>query len=109
MAIDVFCTPFRLMIVGFIVSLAVVSCAGEKQMMTQSIEEVLEKHTRELMVLPGVVGTAQGLCGKKACIKVFVVRKTPDLERKIPEVLDGYPVSIEETGKIRALPEEKNE
>lgn len=109
MAIDAFSTPFKSMIVGFIISLAVVSCAGEKQMMTKSIEEVLEGHTRELMALPGVVGTAQGLCGKKACIKVFVIRKTPDLERKIPEVLDGYPVSIEETGKIRALPEEKNE
>ena len=78
-------------------------------MTKKSIEEVLEGHTRELMALPGVVGTAQGLCEKKPCIKVFVIRKTPDLERRIPEALDGYPVSIEETGKIRALPEGKDQ
>ena len=78
-------------------------------MMTKSIVEVLEEHTRELMALPGVVGTAQGLCEKKSCIKVFVIKKTPALERKIPETLDGYPVSIEETGKIRALPEGKDQ
>ncbi len=99
---------FKWITVGFIVAIAAASCAGEKKMITKSIEEVLQMHTPELMALPGVVGTAQGLCGKKPCIKVFVIKKTADLERKIPEILDGYPVSLEETGKIRALPEEKD-
>jgi len=74
-------------------------------MMSKSIEEALKKHTRELMALPGVMGTAQGLCEKKPCIKVFVIKRTVDLEREIPKTLDGYPVSIVETGQIRSFPE----
>lgn len=68
------------------------------------IEAVLKKHTAALMPLPGVVGTAQGMCGERDCIKVFVRQRTPELERRIPPVLDGYPVSIEETGEFRAIP-----
>ena len=32
--------------------------SGEQQMSKQTIQEVLKAHTRELMKLPGVVGTA---------------------------------------------------
>ncbi|NIO03134.1 MAG: hypothetical protein GTN74_00575 [Proteobacteria bacterium] len=56
------------------------------------------------MSLPGVVGTAQGLCDDKPCINVFVIKKTLELDEKIPDSLDGYPVAIEETGEFRALP-----
>jgi len=87
-----------------------VSCdpQGEKAMAEKAIQEVLKKHTAELMSLPGVVGTAQGLCDGKPCIKVFIIEKTPELNRKIPETLEGYPVMIEETGEIRALPEDQD-
>lgn len=71
-----------------------------------SVEEVLKAHTALLMGLPGVVGTAQGLCDGKPCIKVYVIRKTPELDRKIPGNLEGYPVVIEETGEIKALSKE---
>lgn len=71
----------------------------------KSIEEVLKAHTDELMAIPGVVGTAQGLFAGKPCIKVYVVKKTPDLEKRVPDSLEGYPVVIEETGEIRARPE----
>ena len=77
---------------------------GKNPMAAETIKEVLKKHTRELMSLPGVVGTGQGLCEGKPCIKVFVIEKTPDLEQKIPKTLDGYPVAIEATGPIKALP-----
>ena len=96
---------FYVITLGLIVGIAVVTCAGEKRMVGKSIGEVLKEHTDRLMSLPGVVGTAQGLCLGKPCIKVFVIQKTLELEQKIPEILDGYAVSIEETGKIRALPE----
>ncbi len=68
------------------------------------IEEALAEHTPALMALPGVVGTAQGLCDKKPCIVIYVIQKTPELEQKIPATLEGFPVRIEETGEIRALP-----
>ena len=67
-----------------------------------TIKEVLKKYTDNLMSISGVVGTGQGLFDGKSCIKVFVVKKTPELEDKIPEKLEGYPVKIKETGVIRA-------
>ena len=80
---------------------------GEKTMPARPIEEVLSEHTDELMSIRGVVGTAQGLFDDKPCIKVFVVKKTPELDQKIPNVLEGHPVVVEETGEIQALPEEQ--
>ena len=75
------------------------------EMPKKPIKEVLKAYTHQLMSLPGVVGTAQGLCDGQSCIKVFVSKKTPELEQKIPKMLEGYPVVIEETGKIKALPD----
>jgi hypothetical protein len=71
-------------------------------MSAMTIKEVLKKYTDNLMSISGVVGTGQGLFDGKSCIKVFVVKKTPELEDKIPEKLEGYPVKIKETGVIRA-------
>jgi hypothetical protein len=71
------------------------------------IEEVLKRHTDTLMSVKGVVGTAQGLCNDQPCVKVFVIKRTKDLEKEIPKILDGYPVIIEETGEFHALPESK--
>ena len=69
----------------------------------KSIEEVLRVHTDNLMSLSGVVGTAEGLCDSKPCIKVLVVKRTADLLKQIPDVLEGYKVEVQETGVIRAL------
>jgi hypothetical protein len=78
---------------------------GEKEGMPEkNIEEVLKEHTPALMSRPGVVGTGQGLCDGQSCIKVYVVKETPELKEQIPDTLEGYPVVIEETGKFRALP-----
>jgi hypothetical protein len=71
-------------------------------MSAMSIEEVLMKYTDNLMAIPGVVGTGQGFFDGESCIKVFVIKMTPELENKIPEKLEGYPVKIKETGVIRA-------
>jgi len=42
---------------------------GDNIMASKTIEKVLKEHTEELMSIPGVVGTAQGLCDDKPCIK----------------------------------------
>ena len=81
---------------------------GKNSMAAETIREVLKKRTAELMAVPGVVGTGQGLCEGKPCIKVFVIEKTPDLKERIPQTLDGYPVAIEATGQIKALPQTQN-
>ena len=72
-------------------------------MREKTVQAVLKEHTDSLMSLPGVVGTAQGECDGKPCIKVFVAKKTPQLLSQIPSSLEGYLVAVEETGEIRAL------
>ncbi|MFO7914313.1 MAG: hypothetical protein R6U43_01290 [Candidatus Krumholzibacteriales bacterium] len=69
----------------------------------ESITEVLRRHTGRLMSIPGVVGTGEGRENGKPCIRIFVSKLTPDLRRKIPERIDGYPVSIRETGMFRSF------
>lgn len=80
----------------------------QQQMPKRDINEVKEAHTSELMALPGVVGVYIGLMDDEQtmCIKVMVLEKTPALDKKIPETLEGYPVLIEETGEIRPMPKE---
>ena len=91
-----------------ILTLGLASCAnsqkGQGDMPTKPIEEVLKTHTASLMSIPGVVGTAQSLCGGKDCIQVYVVEMTPELRKKIPKVLEGYAVDVQVTGEFRALP-----
>ena len=82
--------------------------SSENNMPSKPIEKVLEEHTLELMSIDGVVGTAQGLCNGKPCIKVYVIKKTRQLTQRIPTTLEGYPVVIEETGEFRALPENQD-
>ena len=75
---------------------------NEKPMPDKTIEAVLKEYTDRLMSLPGVVGTAEGRCSGKPCIKVYVLETTPELRRQIPSDIEGFPVVIEETGEIRA-------
>ncbi len=72
-------------------------------MRRRTIEGALKAHTDRLIAIPGVVGTAQGLCEGKPCIKVFVAKKTPELLKQIPAAAAGYTIAVEETGKIRPL------
>ena len=74
-----------------------------RRMPEKNIEAVLKEHTDRLLSLPGVVGTAIGQCEEKPCIKVLVVKRTPELLEKIPSELQGFPVVVEETGPIRSL------
>jgi hypothetical protein len=70
-----------------------------------SIEETIKEHSEELMAIPLVVGVGQGLCDDNPCIKVYVIKRTPELDKKIPRLLKGYKVLIEITGEIRAHPD----
>ncbi len=75
---------------------------GKKEMAAPTIEAVLKEHTDEWMSIPGVVGTGIGACDGKPCIRIFVVKKTPELLKKIPSNLEGFVVDVEETGAIKA-------
>lgn len=74
--------------------------------MPRSIEQVQQAHTDAWMAIPGVEGTGIGLYKGKPCIKVFASKKPEELRGKIPSVVEGYPVVIEQTGTFRALERE---
>ena len=77
---------------------------GQSEMVMRDINDVMQSHTEELMSIPGVVGVYIGALGDGTpCIKVMVVKKTPELESKIPSVLEGYPLVIVESGEIHPL------
>ncbi len=71
----------------------------------RDINAVLADHDKQLMAIPNVVGVYIGVLedGKTACLKVMLARQTPETERAIPRLLEGYPVVIEVTGEIRPL------
>lgn len=71
----------------------------------QAIQAALMEHSEDLMALPGVIGTALGLCGDVTCIKVFVSVKSPELERAIQTLVGDHRVDVEETGEFRARPD----
>jgi hypothetical protein len=71
----------------------------------RDINIVLAAHDRELLALPGVVGVYVGLLpdGKSPCLKVMLVKPDKQLEKSIPQKLEGYPVVTEVTGEIRPM------
>ena len=73
--------------------------------MTQGrdITHVLERHRKTLIMVPGVVGIGEGELEGKPCVKVFVERKTNEIDERIPSTLDGYAVCVVESGRFRAL------
>jgi hypothetical protein len=96
-----------------VVSLAVFALAAgcqknmaqEKTTPKRDINAVLHDHDNELLAISGVVGVYVGLLddGKTPCLKVMLARKTPEAERQIPQVIEGYRVVPEVTGEIRPL------
>jgi len=73
---------------------------GGATVTVRSIDEVLAAHSDSLMKLPGVVGTALGLCEGERCIKILLADSNPDTKRRIPARLEGYRVVVEVTGTI---------
>ena len=64
------------------------------------IEEVLASVTPAWMEVPGVVGTGHGLCDGSPCIVVYASARTPEIEARIPDEVEGHPVRVEITGRI---------
>lgn len=93
-----------LLLLALVVTACAASSGKGEPMSGRTIEEVVKSHTGELLSLPGVVGTAQGLCANRPCIKIYVEKRADGPEQKIPAMIEGYPVEIEETGMLRTLP-----
>lgn|GEM_PF-2628336 len=67
-----------------------------------SITATIERHSAELLEIPGVVGVAEGVANEEPVVQILVVRRTPALVARLPRTLDSHPVVIVETGEIRA-------
>jgi hypothetical protein len=67
------------------------------------IQKVLQKHTSELMDIPGVTGVAVGETNGVLCIRVFVDNGNTECLDHIPNTLEGFPVLIDGGGDFRAL------
>ncbi len=70
-----------------------------------TIVEAQEALTSSVMALPGVVGTAVGLCSGEPCIKVYLSASDVDLLRRIPDTYQGFKVETEVTGQFRSRDE----
>lgn len=68
------------------------------------INGVKDAHASELMAIRGVVGVYVGETEEgNACICIMVRELTPELKRRVPTLLDGYPIVIEVTGEMRPM------
>ena len=69
--------------------------------MSGSVDRAQDRLNRRVMGIKGVTGTAQGLRGGKPCIKVYLEEDDARLRARLPRSVDGVPVDVEVTGKIR--------
>jgi len=69
--------------------------------MKNEIPAILERHTLEWMIMPGVVGAAEGVHRGKPCVLVLVEKKTRQLEKAFPERIGGVRVVLKEVGRVR--------
>ena len=73
-------------------------------MPTRDITAVMDAHVSELMGIPGVTGVAVGaLEDGTPCILVLVEKKTDEIARKIPKLIEGHPTKIFESGEIKPM------
>lgn len=68
------------------------------------IERAMNDHASELMGIPGVTGVAVGALDDGApCILVLVSKSAAAMRERVPATIEGYPVAIVVSGKIRPM------
>lgn len=73
-------------------------------MPAKSIKVTLKEHADALMAMPSVVGVAEGRLGDQPCVMVYVVEKTSQLMKRLPQTLESYAVVVEQSGTFQSLP-----
>ncbi len=111
---SVLITFVKVIIASMLVGLTVTSMGCEQQAkdVTQtqkaqpmkSIDDVIKVYADSMLAIPGVVGLYHGLDENgKSCLKVMVVKRTAELEKRIPKQIEGFTVEIDETGEIKPM------
>lgn len=68
------------------------------------INTAFDRHASKLLALPGVTGAfVSELEDKTPCILVLVAENSEELNRLIPDSLEGYPVKIDVSGEFRPM------
>jgi len=75
---------------------------GEISVSDTSVIAAQEALTPNVMALPGVVGTAVGLCGGSPCIQVLVATADGALLAQLPDRFRGFEVDVRVVGDVRA-------
>ena len=65
------------------------------------IVDVLAEHRAALMAVPGVMGTAIGICEGHPCILIFVIDEPARARLADRSSLGGYPVRIQVSGPFQ--------
>jgi hypothetical protein len=68
-----------------------------------SIEQAFDRNHDRLMAIPGVTGLGIGDKNGRPAIIILVRQLTPDLKIRLPRVLEGHPVVVEQSGEIVAF------
>lgn len=70
----------------------------------EDFHSVLARRTPELMAIPGVSGTGEGMEAGDTVLVVFVANRTPEIDDRVPREVDGWRVVVREVGKVTAPP-----
>ena len=93
-----------LLIITFIFTDCHSQVKDSSDMQKKPISQVLKEHQDELLSVPGVQGFYESKTEKGNDLIVIMVDSLTEKNRKeFPDSLEGYPVKIEETGKIKPL------
>lgn len=77
---------------------------GKTGMQKKPVKDVIGENSQRIMSVEGVVGIYEGQQEDgTSCIKVMVIEDSPELTKKIPKEIEGYPVIIEVTGEIKPM------
>lgn len=104
--IDDVLNHFNVTLVGGTAS-AAATASGERGPASLSglaqVIAVQQRHSRELLSVPGAVGHAVGV-GNSPVIKILVQTLTPRAQAAAPRQIEGVPVVLEEVGDVRGMP-----
>ena len=64
---------------------------------------MIRRHADRLLAVPGVVGLAEGTMDDRPCVLVLVISRTTEIAAGIPQLLEGLPTRIVETGTPEAI------
>ncbi|MDH4036439.1 MAG: hypothetical protein OEX18_00790 [Candidatus Krumholzibacteria bacterium] len=72
--------------------------------MVKPIDSVIRDRAAELLSIEGVVGVFEGkLEDGRVCIRVAVATRSSELDARLPLEIEGYPVTVVETGPVGPL------